>query len=200
MNRAIGWIKADPIGSEFADVILSTDRLSAVGVAIGSDPVPYRLDYQLETTAGFVTSRLRVLAHGQGWSRSLDLRREPAGAWISEVETDGALDLLEPGGALGTIADSLDCDLGLSPLTNSMPMLRHQMLEPGPPVDFTMALVSVPDLSVRWSRQRYTFVRREGRHAIVRYASVDDTFTAELTVDADGIVLDYPGIGRALGL
>jgi hypothetical protein len=43
-------------------------------------------------------------------------------------------------------------------------------------------------------------VRREGRHAIVRYASVDDTFTAELTVDADGIVLDYPGIGRALGL
>ena len=199
MNRAIGWIKADPIGSEFADVILSTDRLSAVGVAIGSDPVPYRLDYELETIAGFITSRLQVWSRGQGWSRRLDLRREPSGEWVLAVETDGTVGLPASGGDVAGLTGVLDCDLGLSPLTNTMPVLRHGLLSGGGPLNFTMAWVSVPDLSVRGSLQRYTFVRLEGAHSIVRYESRDSQFSADLTVDADGIVLDYPGIGRALG-
>ncbi len=77
-----------------------------------------------------------------------------------------------------------------------MPVLRHGLLRGGGPVDFLMAWVSVPDLAVSASRQRYTFVRTLGEGAVVRYESLDSDFTAEITFDRDGLVVDYPGIGR----
>jgi hypothetical protein len=48
-SRCIGWSRAEALGSEFADVEIETDRISARGVAIGSTPALYRLDYELET-------------------------------------------------------------------------------------------------------------------------------------------------------
>ena len=229
-QRSIAWDKDDAAGAEFVEVTLAGDALSARGVAIGGEPVAYRLDYTLETGQGFVTARLEVTARGDGWRRTLDLRRGGAGDWTASVTTDGdPPDSLDPPGAgaedaggrggpvagaegVGTSAPAgpargiprlggaLDCDLGLSPLTNSMPVLRHRLLEKEGSVDFLMAWVSVPDLAVHPSRQRYTTLRDlTGGTRLIRYESVDSTFTADLTFDRDGLVVDYPGIGRQLG-
>jgi hypothetical protein len=196
--RAIAWIKSNPAGAELADVVIEGRRLAASGVAIGSAPTAYRLDYQLETRDDFITSGLLVTTRGQGWRRNLDLRRAPSGEWTIRTESEGFLALPDPGGDVADVSEALDCDLGLSPLTNSMPVLRHGLLRDGGPVDFLMAWVSVPDLSVHPSRQRYTFVRPTPGGAVVRYESLESDFTAELTIDADGLVVDYPGIGRQL--
>jgi hypothetical protein len=91
-----------------------------------------------------------------------------------------------------------DCDLALSPLTNTMPVLRHELLSGGGPVDFTMAWISVPDLAVHVSGQRYTFVRMESDVSVIRYESSSRDFVAELRYDADGLVIEYPGIGRQI--
>jgi hypothetical protein len=48
------------------------------------------------------------------------------------------------------------------------------------------------------SGQRYTFVRAEGDDYIIRYEALDSDFSAEITFDQDGLVVDYPGIGRRL--
>jgi hypothetical protein len=47
------------------------------------------------------------------------------------------------------------------------------------------------------SEQRYTFVRKEGDQSIVRFED-QDGFSADLTFDRDGLVLDYPGIAKRL--
>jgi uncharacterized protein len=195
-SRAIAWVKEDPPGSEFAEVVIEGRRLAASGIAIGSAPVAYRLDYQLETQDDFITSGLLVTTKGEGWSRSLDLRRSSSGGWTIRTEIEGFLALPEPGGDEAEISEALDCDLGLSPLTNSMPVLRHGLTNGGGPLDFLMAWVSVPDLAIHASRQQYTFVRNQGDVAIVRYRSLDSDFTADLSFDSDGLVIDYPGIGR----
>jgi len=104
-----------------------------------------------------------------------------------------------PGGDMTAFDEALDCDLALSPLTNSMLVLRHGLLEGGGPVDFLMAWVSVPDLAVHASLQQYRFVRSRGGAAIVRYRSLDSDFVADVSFDADGLVIDYPGIGRRIG-
>jgi hypothetical protein len=195
--RAVAWIKQEPFGVEFADVELEPDRLTASGVSIGSSPMPYRLDYTLETIAGFVTSRMHVIARGQGWRRSLDLRRLGSGAWRATHQTEG-VDPTPGTDRLPSLADALDCDLGLSPLTNSMPVLRHGLLHGGGSLDFVMAWISVPDLSVRDSPQRYTFIRAAGAESIIRYAARDSDFVADITFDRDGLVIDYPGIGRRI--
>ena len=200
-SRAITWVKDDPLGAEFADVmiapgLLAAKRLTARGIAIGSKPVGYRLDYKLETRSDFKTSGLLVVARGEGWLRRLDLRRLKSGRWTARTKAEGKLDLPPPGGDMARLIDAHDCDLAWSPLTNSMPVLRHRLLDGGGPVDFVMAWVSVPDLSVHASRQRYTFVRKEGDLSVIRYESRDTTFAAEVTFDNDGLVVDYPGIGR----
>jgi hemoglobin len=79
-NRTVAWAKHEPFGVEFAEIEFGADRLAARGVAIGSSPFPYRLDYQLETGAEFVTSRLHVTSRGEDWRRSLDLSRDRGGA------------------------------------------------------------------------------------------------------------------------
>jgi uncharacterized protein len=180
--RAVAWTKNDPPGMELAEVRLANGLLAASGISIGSDPIPYRLDYSLVAHEGFVTAGLRVEARGEGLHETLDLWRSDEGRWNvggeSRPELDGAL----------------DCDLGLSPVTNSMPVLRHGLLEASQPVELLMAWVAVPDLTVHASRQRYSGLGG-GR---VRFESLDDSFTADITFDEDGLVLDYPGIARRL--
>lgn len=171
-KRSIGWSKLEPFGAEFAEIEIEidADRLVARGVAIGSVPSAYRLDYELETGPRFVTERFTATARGNGWTRSVELRD------------------LEP--------DVLDVDLGLSPLFNTPPVLRHGLLKGGS-ADLVMAWVSVPDLVVHRSTQRYTFVRVEEEKRVVRFES--EGFTADIVYDADGFVLDYPGIATRIG-
>ncbi len=53
---------------------------------------------------------------------------------------------------------------------------------------------------MRPSSQRYTAVRDlGGGRRLVRYESLDSPLTADLAFDADGLVVEYPGIGRRLG-
>jgi hypothetical protein len=197
-RRAVAWAKDDPFGVEFAEIALARQHLRADGVAIGAGPSPYRLDYVLETAPGFVTSRLRVSSRGEGWHRKLDLRRSAAGVWSVIANEEGDLDLPAAGGDALTFNGVLHCDLGLSPVTNLMPVLRHDLLSGGGPVELTTAWVSVPDLGIRLDGQRYAFLRAGPDHRVIRYEATDGTFAADITVDADGIVIDYPGVARRL--
>jgi uncharacterized protein len=197
MRRAVAWVKDDPFGVEFAEVALARQQVSAEGVAIVAGPIPYRLDYTLETAASYVTSRLWVTSRGEGWRRTLDLRRDPSGVWTVTADEEGTVDLPPSGGDPTTFTGALDCDLGLSPVTNLMPILRHKLLAGGGPVELTMAWVSVPDLSVRANRQRYASLGTASDRR-VRYEASDGTFAADITLDSDGLVVEYPGIARRL--
>jgi uncharacterized protein len=197
-RRAVAWVKDEPFGVEFAEIDIGRDHLRARGIAVGSAPVPYRLDYELETATGFVTSRLRVISRGEGWRRDLDLRRDAGGVWSIAADEEGRLDLPPAGGDASRLAGALDCDLGLSPLTNMMPILRHGFLHGGGPIDFTMAWVAVPALAVHADGQRYRHLRSAPDHHVVRFEAIDGSFAADITVDADAVVIDYPGIARRL--
>jgi hypothetical protein len=194
-SRLLIWAGTDGWRTEAATVQLDAVGLVASGTQIGLDPVPYRLDYTLRTDPGLVTGLLDVTVHGTGWRRRLTLSRHPSGEWSQAAEEDGApgIRLPAPGGDTMALAGALDCDLGLSPLTNTMPVLRERLNRVPGSVEFQMAWVAVPSLAVTRSRQRYDTVRVEpDGSAIVRYSS--DTFTAELLFDADGFVVSYPGL------
>src|ERR1700733_10500916 len=134
---AITWIK--PSGAEYAGVELGSltggdGWLRSTGVAGGAEPLPYQLDYSLNCGDGYVTRSLTVHASGAGWSRALRLSRDQDGLWQVQADFTGADDLPRPGADPTAFAGALDCDLGLSPLTNTMPVLRHGLLAGGDPV------------------------------------------------------------------
>ena len=134
-RRALVWRGLDAWRAEHAEVDLAEDRLSARGVQIGVEPGPYRLEYELQTGEGFVTQRLQVQVRGAGWRRWIDLTRDAHGSWHCEAEADGDSDieLPPPGGRMDDVRGALDCDLGLSPLTNFMPIRREHLLDGGEP-------------------------------------------------------------------
>jgi hypothetical protein len=81
-------------------------------------------------------------------------------------------------------------DLGWSPLFNSLPVLRDGLLAGGAPRDYVMRWVDVPSLEITTSEQRYEPLG----DGLVRFRA--GTFTADVRFDADGFVVDYPGIAR----
>jgi hypothetical protein len=80
-------------------------------------------------------------------------------------------------------------DLGWSPLFNSLPVLRDDLLRPGPPRDYVMRWVDVPTLEVSRSEQQYAPLGG----GLVRFRA--GAFVADIRFDDDGYVVHYPGIG-----
>ena len=195
MERQLFWAGSDAWRAESAHVRTRADgSVVATGVQLGVVPLPYRLDYRLDLGADWVTRELEVTAVGAGWQRSAWLTRDDDAGWAYRQFADGDAGLPPPGCDPAALGEALDCDLGLSPLTNTMPIVRHELhLRPGA-VEFTMAWMSVPDLAVVASVQRYEHVRTTADGAVVRFASGD--FTADLQIDADGFVVDYPDLAR----
>ena len=198
-RRRVVWRGLDGWRAEACEVELAADRLQARGTQIGAEPLPYRLDYELETGAEWVTARLRVRVRGEAWSRELNLGHDGRGTWTIETTDHGSPRGLEPpGGDPATVQGALDCDLGLCPLTNTMPVLRSKVMESeAPPHDFLMTWVAVPALSVHPSEQRYEHVaRRPDGSSTVRYVGRHRDFVGELEFDADALVEHYPELAE----
>ncbi|WP_435737849.1 putative glycolipid-binding domain-containing protein [Cellulosimicrobium sp. PMB13] len=198
-----GW-DDDPDRLEAATVTLHENRLDALGTSRATDHVTA---WALTTGPGWVTQRLEISSRGVGWSRHLTLTRLPDGAWQADVQASGRApdDLPAPGITDPRELDgAVDCDIALCPVTNTMPILRLGLLGADAPpreTPFVMAWVDVPSLQVLRSDQVYaarTPVDTTTGHGTVTYTSATRDFTADLTVDADGIVVDYPQLARRI--
>ncbi len=170
---------------------IGASGLTAEGAQLGCDPLPYRLDYALDAGDGFLTRRFEATARGDGWERRLLLSRD-GGGWACSVEATGAPGLGTPGCDPGELEEAAEVDLGLSPLTNTTPVLREGLHRGPGSLELVAAWVSVPELTVRPSRQRYVHAS-PGR---VRYTDLGlfSGFTAEIALDDDGLVALYPGL------
>ena len=198
-TRLLSWHGVDPLRVEAARVRLSADRLEAHGTSTTAE---YVLAYRLATGPGWVTRVLAVEVVGDGWRRDVTLDRGSEGRWSAAWTGDGVDDLALPGGEV--LSGAVDCDLSLCPLTNSMPILRHRLVDAArdgddTPVDLVMAWVSVPDLAVTASAQRYAAgdqVHLPGGGALVHFAS--EGFATTIEVDGDGLAVTYPGLAYRL--
>lgn len=203
--RHVEWVgDEDPERLEAATVTLAPDRLDALGVSRTTD---YVTSWSLETGPDWVTTRLDVAVTGRGFTRRLVLARDDGGRWTSESWAHGTTafhgqPMADPGLAdPGTVDGALDCDLALCPVTNTMPILRLGALRGLEETELTMAWVDLPSLAVRASRQVYSAVEPfdpASGHGVVRYRSADRGFVADLGVDEDGLVIDYPRLARRI--
>ena len=95
----------------------------------------------------------------------------------------------------------MDVDLAFSPMFNTLPIRRLGLhRNPGDHV-LAVAFVALPDLTVEVVEQRYRAVSTLGEGERPGEATVGfawDAFTAELVVDAEGVVLSYPGVASRM--
>jgi uncharacterized protein len=161
-------LEAGPAGLRLAGVVLTA--------AYGS---PLEVRYTVEADRDGLTRRVELELDGGATRRVL--LADGAGHWA-----------WEGGPELAEVAGSLDVDLTVTPATNTLPIRRLAALEVGQAADLQMAWVQFPGLEVLASVQRYE------RLAADRWRFAAGTFTADLLVDGDGLVLDYGGLFRSL--
>ena len=130
--------------------------------------------------SGWITRRLEVEASGAGWRRSLTLEHDGHGRWTANGER------------IADVDGALDCDLAFSPLTNLMPVRRSGLHERTGSEDFVMAWVSVPDLRVHASPQRYEHVRP----ASCATSRSTATSRPSSSSTSDGLVVRYPRLAE----
>jgi uncharacterized protein len=195
------WERRDVPGVEHA-LVDARDGLYARGTQQAVDPIPYTARYELQTDPQWATTRVDVVAEGAGWARTLRLELA-AGRWRVTTAEQGNLDavLVAAGhaaaGLPGTedpdlLYGAFDVDLTGSPLTNTLPIRRLGLLtaERGVAHRISVAWVLLPSLEVVQADQIYT-PQADG---VIRFAS--DTFSADLIVDDEGFVTDYPELAE----
>src|SRR5688500_5268155 len=90
LARARLWNRIDITGCEQGTF---DDRrgLTARGVQLAADPVPYACRYELFTDDAWVTARFEATCEGAGWLRTLRIERA-AGRWRVTTGEQGDLD------------------------------------------------------------------------------------------------------------
>lgn len=185
MKRNALWKPWTGCGLEHLSLATEGASVVADGVVIGAD------------SSELFRVRYRVHCDAQWRVRELDARSLLNDGDIIRLLADGKGSWTTPEGETITALDGcVDVDISVTPFTNTLP-IRRLALKPGAFEEIQVAYINVPEMTVEPARQRYTYLERGFDGALYRYESLDGhfvSFTAELPVDADGLVLDYPGL------
>ncbi len=192
----VTWRADDGRGIEGTRLLLHGGGLRALGrmVRAGNGPAdpPFTASYRLDAGDGGRVRRLAVTSATAGRERYLTLNRTDDGFWL--LDTGRAA-------AGSTSAGAVDVDLAFSPLFNTLPIRRLGLhRDPGDHV-LSMVFVALPDLTVEVVEQRYRALSPLGQGERPGEATVGfawDAFTAELVVDAEGVVPSYPGVASRI--
>jgi uncharacterized protein len=159
-------------------------RADSVIIAVADDGRLYRARCRIDCDGAWTVRRARIELLEEP-ARVLDLRADGHGRWRDGVT-----------GAALPLDGCVDVDVYPSPFTNTLPIRR--LVDPviGRPVAIAVAWVTLPALTVQVARQEYTLLARGADGARWRFRAPDSHFTAELDVDRDGLVRDYPDIAR----
>ena len=166
--------------------VLATHRSARGGTVLAGHSTAveegqaWSIGYRIEVDAGWRTRRADIRAwwpHGTG---AVLLEADGAGTWT----VDGA--------ARPDLDGCLDVDLECSACTNTFAFHRLDLAtaQPGP-----AAYVHAPDLAVMRLEQTYG-PSRPGPDGttVVAYDCAHFATTCDLTHDAAGLILDYPGL------
>ncbi|GAA1154112.1 putative glycolipid-binding domain-containing protein [Nesterenkonia sandarakina] len=186
----------DPDRLDHACVEIDSTSMHAVG---GTQARHFSSSWELEIGEDWTTRSLHVTTRGFGWSRWLELTRAESGRWSAESGGRGDTKLPPPGlEEPATLDDATDCDLGLCPVTNTMPIRRLGLLDRDvPSTHLVMAWVEMPSLRVQRSEQVYASKWTDERR-LVKYSTLRGDFSADLTVDSYGLVIDYPTLAHRI--
>jgi hypothetical protein len=184
MQREVIWAPSDAPGLEHLRLSVEGASVRADGLVIGLDAEQaFRAHYVLRCDSEWRVRELEV-AVLSGDEPSLRLLSDGQGHWSTSE-----------GAALPLLDGCIDVDLSATPFTNTLP-IRRLAWQHGRSVELQMVYVEIPALRVSVYPQRYTCLEGPIPAGRFRFESLRIDFTADISVDADGLVVDYPRLFR----
>jgi hypothetical protein len=180
MDRIIVARWHDWSGNGVEHLVLRTesDRIVAEGVALAAaEQRPFAATYRIECDAVWRVQVTQVRL--MGVDQCIDVMSDGSGHWRAR---DGAL--------MPQLDGAIDVDVSVTPFTNTLPIRRLQLAE-GEAAEIRTVYIRLPDLTLTIDPQRYTCLKRGRQY---RYESLTTDFVRVIDVDADGLVVSYPGL------
>jgi hypothetical protein len=183
MSADLAWTAVEWPGMEHVVVSGDASGFRADGQVVLAADGFASVSYELRCTTGWRVSSLAIKVTNAVTDAVLDLSTVGDGHWLANGHPAPELD------------GCVDVDISCTPLTNTLP-IRRLSWSTGETHDIDVVYVVVPVLDVHRARQRYTLLARDDDRdeALFRYQS--GSFSADLPVDSDGFVTDYPGLWR----
>lgn len=181
------WRSEDGHGFEGTRLHLgSLGAFRALGRLVRADPDgDFTASYRLVVGEGGLVERLSVTSATAHRERHLTVNRTEDDYWLLDTGSGGTR--TEFGGAVYV-------DLAHSALFNSLPIRRLGLHREAGEHALAMVFVSMPQLEVRLVEQHYRTVSTVDGDSPAVVAFRWGDFEADLAVDADGVVVAYPGV------
>jgi uncharacterized protein len=182
--RTICWTpiwNRDREGVGLEHLLLTEQVADSVILAFDQEHGPFRLTYRLAWNESWQLRDAELVLKTERSTRSLSLQADGLGHWRYGNGRD-----------IDELRGCLDIDIWPTPFTNSLPIRREPMAV-GERRQFRTVWIYAPDLTIQPQAQAYT--RLADR--LYLFENLDGSgYKAELPVDEDGIVLDYPDLFR----
>jgi hypothetical protein len=167
--RDLLWTSLKDEGFEHLRLLQEGGRIIADGVIVRRDErSAYRAAYRIECDDAW---RIREVQVTTADGARLELRSDGNGRWLDRPELDGCHDI----------------DIEASPFTNTL-AIRRLALGVGASAEIAVVFITPRDAGAQRFMQRYTRLAEE-RYL---YESMESDFKAELPVDGEGLLLEYP--------
>lgn len=185
--RMLSWAGVGCLRLEAARVVLGEAGLRATGSLVNAQHEgieTYSVSYSLATDESGVTQRLTVRTAWTKGEQHVTVTRSEEGVWLVDHGQ---------GAARTHFGGAVDVNLEFSPLFTALPVRRLGLHRDAARHDLPVVFVALPSLEVRGVSQTYRTVSL-GEPAVISLSS--DSWEVELTVDTNGLALEYPGLAR----
>ncbi len=174
------WSNQAATGLEHFYLRGGEEEITADGIVIGvEENVAFRIRYKISCDLRWRVRKVVVKSMNED-EQTLSFVSDGIGNWTDET-----------GNPVSELKGCIDVDITATPFTNTLP-IRRLSLGPGESAEIKVVYFTIPEMQVRVDPQRYTCLETSSGGVKYKFESLNDGFTAVITVDTDGFVEDYP--------
>ena len=176
MQTNLLWTGREYYSLENCLVERNDKGINVNSVIVGSyEKIIYRVDYNLKTNQSWATLFLEIFAQHNSLRQHFKFEGDGKGNWIVN------------GKRQEQFAHCIDVDIPLTPFTNTLPINRLNLAD-GQQRQISVIYFDLLKNQIIPVNQEYLRLTDKTYH----YQNVPNDFEAEIEVDKDGFVVDYP--------
>ncbi|MET0461739.1 MAG: putative glycolipid-binding domain-containing protein [Chitinophagaceae bacterium] len=178
MQTNIVWAGIEYHSIENCLITNSTHGTTIASTIIGSyEGKLYKVDYAIKVNNEWETKELNIKARHSDREEEILLVKNSEDDWMMNNEK------------VYTFTGCIDVDIALTPFTNTLPVNRLKLHE-GEEQIISVIYVDLLNWDVKPVKQLY----RRAAENIYHYENIPNNFEADIMVDKQGVVIDYPGL------